>query len=451
MKTAAKIGLATALAVGGAFALWSVVAADPREPSASANSESSSEPETSAAGDRLVLGAPPVVNRWSNEEGYHDPQSGLRALAFRFNSPVFFHARANSPLAGVIRRGTMVRVADRVHGPGCRGGGWFQLADGGYVCTAEGFVVSSDPDARWHRYGDLSEVAPYTYAAVTRGARRYRSLPERHELDGGEVLDGDYFVTIVGRHENLGETYVQTARGRYLRASDVEIQEPSRLAGVLLSDSELELPIAFAYLPDPQPVYRIEDGHAVETGLLEQYARFHVADRRTVDGTEMVISPEGHAVAAEHVRLASRVRRSSSIPADQKWIHVNLSQQTLVAYQNNRPVFATLIASGREGYDTPTGVHQVRAKYVSKTMRGADPVDGPYEVEEVPWTMFYYEGYALHGAYWHDAFGQVRSHGCTNIAPHDARWIFEWTRPDVPDGWQGQLRRGTWVQLTRDE
>jgi hypothetical protein len=68
-------------------------------------------------------------------------------------------------------------------------------------------------------------------------------------------------------------------------------------------------------------------------------------------------------------------------------------------------------------------------------MRGEDPVDGPYEVEEVPWTMYYSGGYALHGAYWHDQFGRVRSHGCTNLAPADARWLLRWTDPPLPAGW----------------
>lgn len=453
MRTAAKFGLVTALAVGGAFVIWSAVAADPRTPSSTnpASSEESGDPQTRGAAGRVELVPPEVVNRWADYPGYQDPDEGLRALAYRFNSPVFYHARANSALSGVIRRGTMVPVTDRVHGPGCRGGGWFELAGGGYVCTSEGFVVSSDPELRWHRYRDLSRVAPYTYAAVTRGAHRYLSLPEADELEGGETLDGDYFVTVVDRHEHLDQTFIRTARGRYVRDSDVEVQAPSKLAGVELASAELELPVAFAYLADAQPVYQIRDGNAVDVGRIHQYARFHVANRREVDGTEFLLAPGGHAVSGEHLRVARRIRRPAGIPANQKWIHVDLSAQTLVAYEGSRPVFATLVASGREGYDTPTGLYQVRGKYISTTMRGADPVDGPYEVEEVPWTMFYYEGFALHGAYWHDAFGQVRSHGCTNLAPHDARWLFEWTSPDLPDGWQGQLRLGTWVHLTRDD
>jgi hypothetical protein len=58
-----------------------------------------------------------------------------------------------------------------------------------------------------------------------------------------------------------------------------------------------------------------------------------------------------------------------------------------------------------------------------------------YSVADVPWTMFYDGDYALHTSYWHDGFGSPRSHGCINLAPHDARLLFRWSSPDVPPGW----------------
>jgi len=58
-----------------------------------------------------------------------------------------------------------------------------------------------------------------------------------------------------------------------------------------------------------------------------------------------------------------------------------------------------------------------------------------YSVADVPWTMFYDGGYAVHSSYWHDGFGGVRSHGCINLAPRDARLLYRWSSPDVPPGW----------------
>jgi lipoprotein-anchoring transpeptidase ErfK/SrfK len=150
------------------------------------------------------------------------------------------------------------------------------------------------------------------------------------------------------------------------------------------------------------------------------------------------------------VRIARDVKRPSDIPANSKWIHVDLSEQTLVAYEGDEPVYATVISSGKEGYEPPTGTFQVQQKYVSTTMNATDPIDGFYEVEEVPWTLYYHGGYALHGAYWHTDFGKVRSHGCTNVAPEDARWLYYWSDPDVPPAWHAVRFQPetTWVYFT---
>jgi lipoprotein-anchoring transpeptidase ErfK/SrfK len=70
-------------------------------------------------------------------------------------------------------------------------------------------------------------------------------------------------------------------------------------------------------------------------------------------------------------------------------------------------------------------------------MDGDVATDGPYSIEDVPWIMYFNGSYALHGAFWHASFGSVRSHGCVNLAPSDARTMFNWTEPHVPEGWHG--------------
>jgi lipoprotein-anchoring transpeptidase ErfK/SrfK len=68
-----------------------------------------------------------------------------------------------------------------------------------------------------------------------------------------------------------------------------------------------------------------------------------------------------------------------------------------------------------------------------------DPDGGAeaYSIEDVPWTMYFHESYALHGAFWHNLFGRERSHGCVNLSPADARWLFFWAGPTLPSGWHG--------------
>lgn len=75
-----------------------------------------------------------------------------------------------------------------------------------------------------------------------------------------------------------------------------------------------------------------------------------------------------------------------------------------------------------------------------------------FELRDVPWIQYFSAGYALHGAYWHDVFGVPRSHGCVNLAPIDARIVFNWTDPPVPAGWHGinvggEMGEGTAIHI----
>lgn len=62
-----------------------------------------------------------------------------------------------------------------------------------------------------------------------------------------------------------------------------------------------------------------------------------------------------------------------------------------------------------------------------------------YGLQEVPWVMYFQEGYGIHGTYWHDSFGKQRSHGCVNLSPKDAEHLFWWSRPHLPAGWTAAL------------
>jgi len=154
------------------------------------------------------------------------------------------------------------------------------------------------------------------------------------------------------------------------------------------------------------------------------------------------------AVGGFWVRMADLKLGKPAPPADlrpsEKWIDVDLTRQALIAFEGTRPVFATLISSGRRNpqdkekdFPTPTGTFHVREKHVTTTMDGDVASDGPYSIEDVPWVMYFQGSYATHGAFWHDAFGRMRSHGCVNMAPDDARTLFAWADPQLPPGWHG--------------
>ncbi len=102
------------------------------------------------------------------------------------------------------------------------------------------------------------------------------------------------------------------------------------------------------------------------------------------------------------------------------WIEVDLSAQTLSAYRGGRIVDTFLISSGTDAFPTVTGTYRIYAKYSQYTMRGPD-----YDIPDVPYSMFFYKGYSIHGTYWHDDFGQQMSRGCVNMKTEEAAWIYE--------------------------
>ena len=75
--------------------------------------------------------------------------------------------------------------------------------------------------------------------------------------------------------------------------------------------------------------------------------------------------------------------------------------------------------------------------------------DDAYRIEDVPWTQYFEGSIALHAAFWHSQFGTVHSHGCVNLAPNDAHYIFQHTWPEVPEGWHGVSTEGTHVDGSR--
>jgi len=141
--------------------------------------------------------------------------------------------------------------------------------------------------------------------------------------------------------------------------------------------------------------------------------------------------------AAELARPARAARPGAAGPRE-RWIDVDLSSQTLVAYEGDAPVFATLVATGIGGAGsplaTPVGVFRIRSKHAFVRMDNLEHTGVEPYAYDVPLTQYFNEGKALHAAPWHDRLGQPRSHGCVNLSPADARWLFDFTSPALPPG-----------------
>lgn len=113
----------------------------------------------------------------------------------------------------------------------------------------------------------------------------------------------------------------------------------------------------------------------------------------------------------------------------EKWIDIDLSTQTLIAYEGEVEVFRALVSSGAAQTPTVKGHFRIFHKLLLQTMVGAD-----YVQPNVPYVMYFWGAYSIHGAYWHDDFGRPRSHGCVNLRVPDAKWLFEWADPPLPAG-----------------
>lgn len=175
------------------------------------------------------------------------------------------------------------------------------------------------------------------------------------------------------------------------------------------------------------PGYYPEDftGHAfVEYDVVQVY------DVQQVNDVEWVMVGPDEWLEGRLVGMVTpRIVPPEGIKGD-RWIEINLDEQTLAAYDDAKMVFATMIASGLEPFWTRPGLFRIEEKLEETVMKGTFEADRSdfYYLEDVPWTMYFDDARALHAAYWRARFGFAQSHGCVNLSPGDAHWLFNWAQ-----------------------
>jgi hypothetical protein len=233
----------------------------------------------------------------------------------------------------------------------------------------------------------------------------------------------------------------------------VKLVVPSEFHGVELFEGET-LPVGF--VKDRfAPKYGADaEGRPVGRGMYGYREGVKLTGKRRTGGF-METRDGGYAPESSLRILAARDSFPSFATGDRKWVDISIREQSLVAYIGKRPVYATLVSTGRGGMG-PNGPYSDSAmEKSSSTVRGTFMI---YQKEvsstmdnlrDVPFVQYFHKGFALHGTYWHDDFGKTRSHGCVNLAPIDAAWLFEWTDPSVPADWHGVVNkdRGTVVYI----
>ncbi len=142
-------------------------------------------------------------------------------------------------------------------------------------------------------------------------------------------------------------------------------------------------------------------------------------------------TPTATALPPTATPLPTATAAQTAIPggaASGKWIEVILSEQACIAWEGETAVRRMIVSTGTAQYPTVTGTFRIYAKLRSQTMSGPG-----YYLPGVPHVMYFYHGFALHGAYWHNNFGTPMSHGCVNLSLPDAAWLFDWAEPSLPE------------------
>jgi L,D-transpeptidase catalytic domain len=251
--------------------------------------------------------------------------------------------------------------------------------------------------------------------------------------------------------------FAVSSDGRLLPADKLAALSGSTFHGESLR--RVGLPVAFGWKHDAQ-IWNLDADAPRAVGRLarRQFVPLN-GTVQTVDGVRFVQARSGRWLRSEDVRVAVKPRDLPDYALQgRRWIDVSLVNQVLVLWEGDQPSYATLVSTGRDGWDdpkapfsTPQGSFEIQQKHVTTTLEGSGG-DSESELRDVPWVMYFNGSYALHGTYWHDDFGRMRSHGSVSLAPIDARYVFEWSSPVVPEHWHGSyvspsFGRGTQLRI----
>jgi len=270
-------------------------------------------------------------------------------------------------------------------------------------------------------------VVPFTYARVVQDTVAVYShpsdvaqgLPPKRTLGVGYV-----WVSVQGQTMYDGQSFYQINADEYVETDALSVQQPSAFRGVALAEHPQGL---FAWILTSVQPSRTPAGETdAEAPIYQRYQLVQIL------ATEHIGEQVWYRIGADQWINQITVGKvtPSTVPEGvtpgEKWIDVDLFEQTLAAYEGDHMVYATLVSSGLPGWDTPAGLNRVWLKVAAGKMSGAEGRPDYYFLEDVPWTMYFNKDIGLHTAYWHDGFGYKRSHGCVNLPPLDAKWLFEW-------------------------
>ncbi|MES2643697.1 MAG: L,D-transpeptidase [Myxococcota bacterium] len=393
-------------------------------------------------------------------------------------SPTALNVRAtpalDGELRGLIAKGEPFVVLGRAEGTGCGGDGWGRVLDStagdGFACLERTSVTTESP-AHLPWLVNFEAPVPADYPTYVKSgdyprAQRSPSIPyiygKRWRRWHGQVWDNvDAWVRGLPSADQLdtGHSYsfvgvVDTPRGRAFVRPDGSVVPATEVflfpvTGFQGRDLSASPPAkgttpAWVVAYDGARIQAAAGGTDKQAPILPYHAELNVPTEATGRWWEVADAlgkgTPGY-VAASSIRRWVGAPRPTEIADEENWIDVDLDQQTIAWMQGDKPRYVTLVSTGSAGHETPVGTFRIYDKSTTGDMKSLEGAKDPYHVEEVPWVMHFKPRYALHGAFWHWGFGHTASHGCINLSPIDARYIFDHVTPALPDGFT-TIRKG---------
>jgi hypothetical protein len=340
---------------------------------------------------------------------------------------------------GTVAGGQRLPAYRFAEGNGC-GSWWVEVYSDAWICGDYLSASASPPDAAALPVLPDDQITPYPCAfAGEGGAPIYDRLADAVIDYSERWLEQGWAIAVRKRVYYEGQRFYGTAGSDYVRSTDVYLARPSMFQGELLSGPE---DLGWTFRGTTRVFEQLPTTARSSFRSLSVQTPLRFATEVEVEGTTYLQLVDGGYVRASDVRRAEYLPPPEEVGPFDVWFDVDREHQVLVVYRGLVPIYATLVSSGRPGHETHAGTFRIWAKLITDRMANeepSDPDEKPYYLEDVPWVMYFDEDIALHGAYWHKAFGHVRSHGCVNLAPLDARWVFDHAQPALPRGWWNVL------------
>ena len=351
-------------------------------------------------------------------------------------APVMLGPSNESARRGTVGAGTRLGFTRRVFGEGCSTGVWYQTRDQLFICEAHVTPSSAPPGPKVDEWAGAGSRLPQRYAFIRfDGTRAYAHPSDYFRNDYTEALGKSFGIVVTGEQVYEGVEFVRTRRHLWVERGSVHFVDGSAFSGVKLRPGET-LDLAWVSLR-PAKVHERPQGR-----VIQRLSRHSVVHIEAIKGVWAKLARGGWVKTAELART-KRMEPPEGVGPTDRWIDVDIGQQVLVAYEGTKPMFATLVSTGKntKQSETPLGVFQIWVKLAYSDMDDIERTDIPknYSIQDVPWVQFFKGSYGFHAAFWHNDFGHRRSHGCINLSPTDARYLFQFTQPVLPPGWNAIL------------